>query len=359
MKDFYALSFLLNACISSTAMLVPLLAADLSISYIELGIIGMAYGLANLISFLLFGRLSDVTGRRRIFVKFGFLFASFIFLLHVFMADTLSMVFVRALAGFSLGIFYFPLLAFLTRMEGHKRKMGIYGGFGGLGWGFGYVYAGAVGDYNLVFISTALFLFLGFIISLFLPDTRHEKVDIPRIPLSIIKRNWRIYLSLLLRHTGAASIWLIFPIHLAAMGADKLIIGILLGLNPAFQLFTASWTGRLTERIREQTIIKIGYLMTAIVFLSYYLSTEILYLFPFQLLLAFSWGFIWTGSLIYLVSENAEKATSSGILGSVVGLSSVIGPICGGLISQFFGFPAVFIFAVILSLVSFCLLARQ
>lgn len=359
MKNFYTLSFLLNASISATAIFIPLLAAEVGASYFELGIIGMAYGLANFISFYIFGRLSDKTGRRRIFVKFGFLFAAVMFALQVFMNDVFSMVFIRALAGFSLGIFYFPLLAFLTGLEGHKRKIGIYSGFGALGWGFGYVFAGAAGDYSIIFLSTAAFLFLGFFISLFLPDVRHERVEIPKIPFKIIKENWRIYLSLLLRHTGALSVWLIFPLYLMNLGADKFIIGLLLGLNPLAQFFVMSWVGKLSETVRETKIIRTGYVLSAMVFLFYFLSTDVFQIFPIQILLAFSWSFIWAGSLIHLVSKNVEKATSTGIMGSVLGLASVLGPISGGIISQLFGFHAVFIFAVAMSLVSFLLLVRE
>jgi DHA1 family quinolone resistance protein-like MFS transporter len=359
MKNFYTLSFLMSASVSATAIFIPLLAAEVGASYFEVGLIGMAYGLANFLSFYIFGRLSDMTGRRRIFVKFGFLFAAVIFSLQMFMKDVFSLLFIRALAGFSMGIFYFPLLAFLTGLEGHKRKIGIFNGFGALGWALGNFFAGAAGNYSIIFLSSGIFLFLGFLISLFLPDVRHDRVEIPKIPLKIIKKNWRVYVSMLIRHSGANAVWIIFPLYLMNLGADKFIIGLLLGLNPLTQFFVLSWVGRLCETKREITIIKTGYALSVMVFLFYWLSTDIFQIFPVMVLLAFSWSFIWAGSLIYLVSQNVEKATSTGIMGSVLGLSTVLGPVSGGIISQLFGFHAVFIFAIAASLISFSLLAKE
>jgi predicted MFS family arabinose efflux permease len=59
---------------------------------------------------------------------------------------------------------------------------------------------------------------------------------------------------------------------------------------------------------------------------------------------------MYVGSLLYLMKNNVERATSSGILGSVINISQVFGALIGGTISLIFGdFRATMVVATILT----------
>jgi predicted MFS family arabinose efflux permease len=55
------------------------------------------------------------------------------------------------------------------------------------------------------------------------------------------------------------------------------------------------------------------------------------------------------------MKHNIEKATSTGILSSVVSLAAVFGSLIGGVIAQFFGFTATMYAAAVLTAVGFVL----
>jgi predicted MFS family arabinose efflux permease len=65
---------------------------------------------------------------------------------------------------------------------------------------------------------------------------------------------------------------------------------------------------------------------------------------------AFGWSFLYVGGNQLLVQRNAEKATATGILNSVIDAASIIGSITGGVMLEQFGYKETLIFAIICSL---------
>jgi len=63
---------------------------------------------------------------------------------------------------------------------------------------------------------------------------------------------------------------------------------------------------------------------------------------------------MYVGSLLYLMKYNVERATSSGILSSVINISQVFGALLGGAISLLFNnFRATMYLAAILTVIGF------
>lgn len=358
MKKHYLVSGFANGAQSMSRIFIPLLAASFGATPFEIGLIAMLFGASMFISNFVFGRLSDVTGRRRIFIKTGLLAASVAFFLQIFMYDVVSMMAIRSLAGFTMGIFYFPLIAQISSQERYKKALGRFGGYGSLGWVAGLAIAGIVTSYNLIFMASGIFLLAAFLFSVFLPDLRESRIHIPLFPKAIIKRNLKLYLSVIIRHTGAFSVWVIFPLYLAGLGFDKTTIAFLFALNPVTQIFMTQIVGHFSEKRDEGIFIKFSFLASLATFLILLSFTDIAVLGLSMLVLGTSWGFLWAGSIIRLTSRNLEKATATGILGSVLGISAVVGPLIGGLLSQFFGFQATFVFAALASLVAFLIALR-
>lgn len=352
MRKVYLLASLSNASVWGSLIFIPLLAKELSLSYLELGLIGTSYGLACFLSYYIFGRFSDLLGRRKIFVEVGFLVCAMTFAAQILMRDFASMALIRGVAGFSLGIFWFPLVAYISEFPRYEKGIGRFVGFGALGSFAGSLLAGMIGIYNWIF-TVASFLFLaGFFVSTRLPAGRNKRLEVPLAPFKLIRNNASLYSSYFLRQLGSNSIWIIFPLFLVELGADKLWIAVIYSLNWLTQFFVMNWAGGLAEKIDERILVRIGLSLSAIVFLLYSFATSFYQVIPIQFLLGIAWGSLYVGSLIYLLRKNVERATSTGLLGSTMSLSAVFGPLFGGLIAQFFGLREVMYFAFALTIAS-------
>lgn len=357
MKSVYSMMVLSHTSIALSSLFIPILARELGISYLHLGLIGMAYGLASFFSFSLFGRLSDLTGRRRRFVQAGLWFSALAFMLQMAMRDVTTMVLVRGLAGFSIGVFSFPLLAYVSRMAAAREKVGWYAGFGSLGWFAGYFLAGVVSESALAFYTAGMSLILAFFVSFALKEVGKTKVGI--LPFfTVLRRNYAVYLTYFLRHAGAQAVWLIFPIFLLELGASLFWVGLIHGLNTLTQFFVMGFLGRRGRQKEDALMIRLGLVISAAVFVFYFFSTSYLQVVPVQLLLGMGWSALYMGSLLHLLERNEEKATSTGLLGSTISMAHIVGPLLAGVVSQFFGLRAVMLVASGLSLAALAVSKR-
>ena len=108
--------------------------------------------------------------------------------------------------------------------------------------------------------------------------------------------------------------------------------------------------GRMSERIDERWIVRAGLILSAVAFTSFSFASWYVEAIPIQLVIAMSWSCLYVGSLIYLLERNVEKATSTGVLGSVISGSRALGPFFGGVVAQFAGMVWSMYIAAILAL---------
>jgi len=176
------------------------------------------------------------------------------------------------------------------------------------------------------------------------------KPYVPFFPKEVLKRNWRVYVPYLLRHTGANIIWVIYPLYIVSLGGDKFWVGAIYTVNLGTQFIVMLFL----DRFQDKQLIKAGLLLAIMTFFSFTLAQNFLHLLPMQVLLACSWAGMYVGSLLYLMKNNVEKATSSGILNSVINVSQVFGALIGGAVSQLFGdFRATMYLATIMTILGF------
>lgn len=357
------LLFLSYASIMMSSIFIPNYAAALGASMMEVGLVGAVYGLSLFISSYIFSRASDIKGRKR-FIVLGVFLSAITFLLQAVAWSPHSLMIIRGLAGFSLGIFTAPLIAYVSDTGG---GMGTFSSYGSMGWAAGGLLAGIIAQEGEAlerisplasFWSVFLISSLLFVISLFtvlqLPEINFRPRHTPLFPIETFRRNIRIYVSAFLRHFGAYSIWAIFPLFLAHIGASKLWIGILYFINMGGQAVVM----RRLDFADDMKLIKTGLLLSAAVFFAYTLAPDFRWVIPLQALLAVSYSFLYVGDLVYLTGRNPEKATSVGILNSILGICIGLGPVLGGALSQRYGFHSVMYSASLLALLGFFIAAR-
>jgi predicted MFS family arabinose efflux permease len=323
---------------------IPLLAEDMGANYTQVGIIMSVYGICLFVSSYIFSKAADAWNIKKLLL-FGLSFSAVAYFLQIFAYDPLSLALLRGLLGICVGMY--PA-AFIMHIYGLKRSIGKFSSFGALGWAFGFLGAGLIEDFDLIFFVSSMMVFFSFIIAIRMPEVQLDKMKVNYFSFSTIKNNWSIYLAFFLRHTGAVGCWTIFPLYLVSLGADKLWIGLLFTINPLIQFFIMR---RMDGRNMEH-IVQAGYLLSILAFMSLVPATIYYHIIPSMFLVAISWSFLLVGSTELLLMRNKDKGTSAGYINSVISLSMITGALLGGTLSGMFGFTAVFITAAGLSIVS-------
>ncbi len=290
---------------------------------ISLGTTG--YGLMAFLGSFLIGRLSDQHGRRY-FLQFGLVFSGIIIGMHAFIWDFWSLVILRALAGLGVA-FYIPTLIALARELGFK--MARFTSFGSLGWLCGVLASGILAELfsrQFVFYLASLLYFIGFILSICAKEPPDWKpIKIPMFPIEVVKRNWALLSSFLLRHAAAMAIWTLWPIFLKVqVHVSDFQISIIQAMNTGTQFLLMYF---LMDKGRSKTLVLIGLAISAIAFTSFTLVTDFYLFLLTQVLLGTSWAFLYAGSVRYVTENNPELGTASGMLNGIISLSQVLGPV--------------------------------
>ncbi len=346
----FILSLLEKWAIFSSWLYIPLLAKRLGANLFQVGMVLFSFGVGGFFSYYLFGRLTDITGRKREFLIGGFLFSSLIYYLHAYVSSLVHLFLLRFLAGIALGIYSFSLVVLASQHGNLGRKIGIINLLSAVGILIGWLWAGLLQKFRWIFFSSSLLFLLNTFLSLFLREKAVSPFKLPLFPLKVIRQNWRIYVSFLLRHTGATAIWSFFPIYLKKLGAGERMISLIYSLNPLTQVMTLSLLLLLLNKLSPSRLFDRGLLLSSLAFLLYSLIPSYIWAFPITSLVGLSWAIMFTGALVHLTLFNPEKGTSTGLLGSSWSLAFITGPLLGGTFSYLLGMRIAIFLAGLLSL---------
>ncbi len=345
-------TFFQHSGIAITFVFMPIIAKTVTESIFEIGIIVASFSLAQILSEIYFGRYSDKKGVRLQFIQIGFIGCTITFGLHYFADDAVLLLIARIGAGITTGIMIPAMIAYAYESNKEKAKVATIISFQALGWLAGIIAAGIANDVKLIFlISSALFL-SGLIVSTRLPNITSEKQLIPGTTKTIIVKNKFLFLSLLLRHIGASSVWTILPIMLMdQLGAKLYEISIVYVANTlAAFIIMNLMAGKI--RINHVTKFKIGIGATTFVFVGLALISEWWMAMPFMALVGATWAFLFIGGNFHLM-ENNPLSTSTGLFSSTLSIATVIGPVIAGSIALAFGYISVMYFAIAIIVCAF------
>ncbi|MDD5529044.1 MAG: MFS transporter [bacterium] len=341
MATFYFIQFATNVAFVSVLIFIPLIAKDCGANSATIGALVAAYNGMLFLSSALFGRLADLKGGK-VFILIGLFFSAVVFFSHRFVFNVPSLFLIRCLAGFAIGMFPAAILAAVYR---RNSNIGAFTASGSLGWTVGSIVAGVIAVYKNLFLFSAICFFVSFFVALLFLKQENVRIKQPFFDTALFKKNWRIYLSFFLRHSGAFGIWTIFPLFLSQLGANKLWIGIIYGLNSLGQFFFMIYLGK----VKSTKLIQMGLYFSIATFIAFGLCHTYKQILPFQLLLAFSWSCLYLGCLKYLMEHNKEHSSVAGIFNSLTGLAGIVGPLIGGL-AGILGYPMVMFVAALMSI---------
>ena len=324
----------INSAVMMSNLFIPILAHNLGASGTQIGIIGAVYGAAMFISTYIFSRAADSYPPKTLLYA-GFASAAVTFFLQVFAYDPFSLAIIRALAGFSVGVYPAVLMLYVYNL---KRSIGKFSSFMPLGWAAGNLLAGVIAVYWQIFSIASLLFAASFLITLTLPDAKvstAKKTDY--FSRDILKKNWNIYFGFFLRQIGANNVWVIFPLYLVSLGANEFWVGIIYTINPTLQFFIM----RRLDSYRTTSLIHAGDLLSAAAFIALIPLTIYYQAVVGMVLIAFSYSCLYVGSMRELIETNEEKGAASGLLNSSVAFATIIGSLVGGIILEYYSYRAV------------------
>ncbi|MFH1789436.1 MAG: MFS transporter [Candidatus Altiarchaeota archaeon] len=339
------INFLLFGADNMSRIFLPNLVKELGASDMELGLIVGIYSAMTFTAHYIFGRASDMHGRR-IILRTGLLLSAITFMLQVFTKDYSSLFLARALAGFTMGIAPAALIAYVYEA---KESIGKFSSYGAFGWFTGSIIAGVLVAYNRLFTASSIFLFIAFLISLKMPSSGTKKIHVPFFPVKLIKKNVRIYVQYFLRHVGANMTWTIYPIYLAGIGASPLWVGVTYAVNTGTQAIVM----RRLDKYDNRKLISRGLFLSIIFFGGLAMATNYIQVIPLSIVLGFSWAFLYVGSLESLLEGNVERATATGLLNSTINSAGIVGPLAAGVIATLAGYRAAVAVSALLCIIAY------
>jgi MFS family permease len=326
MLTAYAVQFLSNASLTALTVYVPLFAQSLGANSSQIGLVVGVYQGTLFLSSMLFGRWADYGDRKR-FVVYGLAVSALAVAAHGLIRGLGGLFLVRAVAGLCVGVFPSALMAYFYD---RSTLLGRFSSFGSLGWGAGALALGLVRP-DLMFPAAAIVTALTVIAAAVGLKHQHVRLAQPFFDGRVLRRNWRLYLSFLLRHMGAFSIWTIFPVYLSALGASRFWVGAVYAINPVGQFVFMN----LLERGSEKLLIALGFVLSVLVFVAFGFATDFRQVIPIQVFLALSWSCLYLGSLKELMRVNPERSTAAGMFQSVSSLAAVGGALLEGVTGAF------------------------
>lgn len=331
-KDLPAIYFFSNSGIVIIFSYLVLLLQKKGISETEIGLLAAVFSFFLMISNTIFGRMSDVVGRRP-FLLIGLVTSSITTVAYILPDTIWTFAIVRIFNGISIGIF--PASIIGTASD-KNIKVGRLTAFGSIGWAVGGLIGGFVGEYynlKIAFIIGGFFYFVAFLIVFFLDtgskttklgiETAIVKPDYVRV----IRQNWTIYLAFILRHGTANAIWIFWALFLIdELGINLRQLGIVQATNMGTQFIIMGLIG---DKYNPKKMFVLGGFVSAIAFWSFTIMSGFPQIVISQVILGASWTFFYLGAL-RSVEANGKKdnsvATGTGLLGACQSISMLIGP---------------------------------
>ena len=296
----------------------------------QIALLSLSFSVSMICSNAIFGRLTDSIGPRP-FLVLGLLLSSITSYVYVFAEGFNAFFIMRMIHGIALGMYPAAITAVASD---RKTKLGGLSSFGSLGWATGSITAGFVAQYtglnNLFILSFGMF-FVSFLISFFSKSgsvkiTQREPHD--KKFAKAVKANWKIYLMASIRHGTANSIWIYWALFLTSnIGLNASQIGWIQLTNTLTQFFVM---GKVGDKFDPLFMFIAGNFLSAIAFFSFTIASNFWQMLLTQILLGFSWAFLYVGGLRLVEIRGKEfdgVGTSTGLYNSSFSIAQAIGPI--------------------------------
>lgn len=379
----------INFAQGGTWPLIPLMILHIGGTVADIGLAAFAYYAATMFSSKLWGKVSDLFGKRRIFIILSFAASSVLYLIFSFATNVYQIIVLSFILGFLITA-YAPSAIMLIIEHSRKNewasRISSYNLYSSLGWSLGLLIGSMwmIGfSLSSFFILCSLAASLSLIAALLFvrdPKITLERDHLPILNVSVIERkpfklinlpevlnikrliknikgkyihNLSIYYSSLLIFFMAFNT---FFTPLAAYFKELLIedsiIFILLAIHQLSATISFVRVGSLIANVGETKVIVSGILVRIFVFTVFllvsvmlsYIQFNMLIFIPLLFLTGISWALFWNSNMSLLSKRvnSAHLGEAQGNLNSIVGLGTILGALLSGYIVSLFGFTGNF-----------------
>ena len=158
------------------------------------------------------------------------------------------------------------------------------------------------------------------------------------------RRLFTIFAIVLIDMIGFSIVLPLLPYYARSFGASDVVIGLMFAAYPAAQLVAAPILGRWSDRFGRRPILLLSIFGTFVGFLVLGFAGTTWMLFLSRIIDGSTGGNI-TVAQAYIsdVTDESSRGQALGLIGAAFGLGFILGPVTGGLLSQFgYGVPAFF-----------------
>jgi DHA1 family multidrug resistance protein-like MFS transporter len=346
------------------APLLPLYADSLGATGIWLGIIFASFSVSRAIFLPVFGRLSDLGGRK-LFISLGLLIYTIISLGYIWASSVSQLTLVRLIQGAAAGMIIPIAQAYIGDIspEGEEGTwMGYFNAAFFTGFGFGPLMGGALTEHfgmTVAFSTMGGLNLLAFLaVTLFLPEIRQRKTAASHHPSfkkmstsGIVKGLFSFRLSFAL---GRGTFACFLPIFAAmCVGLSPTLIGVLLAINILLMALFQPFSGKIADRFNRRVLVIIGSLINFTSLALIPLVHNFWHLLGVCALGGLGGAISIPAASALIVNEGRKFGMGStfAIFTMSMSIGMAVGPLLGGIITDLLNVNQVFYFAAVMVLV--------
>ncbi len=379
-----AISFLVFMAAGTIGPMDSLYMESLGANYMAIGLLATTTAYTTLFSYL-WGRASDLAGRRKVFLTLGTLTTSMSYGLTALAPNYVVLFPLRIVSGAALAAYSVGSLALMGDLlereaQSRGRRIGTFRGLGSLGFGAMAFLTGSIADrfsLRAPYALAALLLFAAFLLTLAVrelsPTTGAPAAAGERWLPALLRIVWRDVSALVRRLfagrprrandpaptastrlplapllvsaflwslvTGAVyAVWANYMVsELAYSQATMSRLWSLASMSELPLMIAAGW---LSDRMGRLPVLCLGFLAWTLVFAGYVLTPDMPWIVAIQLIRGFAYSAFTAAAMTYAaeVRSRSQRGTASGLYAAAGGLGSILGSSLGGAQTQWMGF---------------------
>jgi len=343
----YAITFLLMFAVGMGTPISPLLASSIGASWVDVGLMGLAWGLALAFSSFVTGRISDRVGRRPLLVASSSVSMLAAFLL--FHASTVGQLIAgRGLEGFAWACFWPPMEALATETVDTKdvgKGIGLVTTVFAFAFAMGSLAGGSISDlfglrpvFEVYFVIAALSI----LTVPFIDDPRRRRImnHLSRNPSSSRFFSRALVLGYYLGGSetfGFGTVMALLSVFALDLGIPVFWIGVVFSLFWAGRILSGTLAGVGSDRFGRKRVAVLALLVGATGFTVIALALSLFFLATGALLIGLSIGAIYPVNLA-MIADNTEPQLRGGAMGIYETTSAImfmVSSTFGGLAAEF------------------------
>jgi len=346
--------------------IIPLYSSSLGASYIQIGIIGTAYGLVYAISAVPLGRLSDKLGRK-VIMLLGAALCTFAAASYSIATNVNQIMLIRAIEGLAWAAFWPSIEALTTdvsQVSAVGRTMGLSTASYGAGFALGSLLAGTLASlfgYRYTFLFYLASAILATVLGLTI--IREPKKVVPHqlnssktTSKSIgLKHRANILADLIsmVYSTVLMTILTLLPVYAESLGIEVFSIGVLMMMLWVARITSFLNAGRISDKMDRKLVLTPS--LAGLAIGSYLLAISVTWwnLVLAVIVIGLSLGALFPVS-IALISDYvplSQRGVAMGMFETASALGQTIGPAVGGVLAERFNPSYPYLFCAMASMV--------